>query len=761
MTRILLLALIAALLATRAEAGPVGAAIAAIGKFLAGKTFLAIVARTVLSIGLSLLAQKLRGKPKVPGIVTETTTTGGITPQKFIVGRYATAGQLVAPPMSYGGNREWLVYVVALCVLPGATLRRVIINDEYWQPGDEAPIADWGQPSDGTFDSHAWIDYRDGSQTAAHPGLLAAFGSDPDRPWSSDMIGPGLCYAVCRFRYNRELFQGLPSVRFEMDGIPLYDPRGDSTVGGSGAQRWADPATWTQTANPAVIIYNILRGIRLPDGEVWGGRATAADLPLARWFAAMNECDVAIDIEGGGTVPQYRCGLEIAIDDEPAEVIEALLKTCSGQIVEMGGVWTLHVGPPALPVLWITDDDVIVSRPQELEPFPGISATWNGITATYPDPDSLWEPREAPARYDEDWETEDGGRRLVADLSLNACPWPEQVQRLMAAYIADERRFRRHRQPLPPEAAILEPLDTIGWSSTHNGYVAKLFEITSISDALTTLIQTVGLRERDPADYDWEAGDLIPSPPANVVTTPPAAQVVPGWAVSAGSVVDGAGADRRPSIVLTWDGDAASAARGLEWQLRLNGVTDVQLSGTTEATAAGLLVLTAGILPATAYQLRGRLIADLPTGWTDWSDVTTLAIGIATVDIAAGAVVRGGVAGSGAVTNNSATWTTVASFTMSSLPVGSFVQGTLSAVWSHAINTFPSDFQVRITVGGTVVGSFGRSVLINQTQAVGRLFVPFTRSGIPAGSFDVAFDIQNAGGQGVSNSNLQAIAVMR
>ncbi|NTT88275.1 phage tail protein, partial [Tabrizicola fusiformis] len=626
-------------LATPAEAGPLATAIG--GLITAVKGFAAINAltgwlvKTVASIALSRLAMALRGTPRQPGIKTEMTTTGGTTPQRIMLGRYATGGQLIAPPMSYGSAgktpRAWLVYTIALSVVPGCTLARVVINDDYVALGTADPS--WGRPVTGDLAGYAWIDFRDGTQTVAHADLLAAFAADPDRPWASDMIGPGTVYAVCRFKYDRERFNGLPALRFEILGIPLYDPRADSTVGGSGAQRWSDPATWAQSENPVVMIYNILRGIDVGAGMIWGGECGADDLPLANWFAAMTECDVPVTLDGGGTEAQYRAGIEIDLDMEPAGVIEELLKTCSGALVEVGGIWKIRVGAPALPSYFLTDEDVIASQAQEFAPFPGLADTYNGITATYPEPASLWEAKDAPPRFDAGWEAEDGGRRLVANLSLPACPHGMQVQRLMTSAIADHRRMRSHRLVLPPEAAVLEPLETVGWTSTRWGYSAKTFEITSLTDSLMSMLQGLSLRERDAADFAWDAGDEIAVDLPATATSAIAAQTVPGFAVAAVALADGAAADRRPAIEVTWDADGADDATGLQWEVRPAGAAGVQMEGTYGAVRSGRLTLSGSILPGETYEVRARMIVDRATDWTDWEAVTTDDILLGRVDV--------------------------------------------------------------------------------------------------------------------------------
>ncbi|PTX45942.1 hypothetical protein IQ03_04170 [Gemmobacter caeni] len=62
----------------------------------------------------------------------------------------------------------------------------------------------YGLPILGDYEGHAWIRYYDGSQTAADPMLLARYGTHPDRPWTADMVGTGLCYAILTFYYDRE-----------------------------------------------------------------------------------------------------------------------------------------------------------------------------------------------------------------------------------------------------------------------------------------------------------------------------------------------------------------------------------------------------------------------------------------------------------------------------------------------------------------------------------------------------------------------------
>ena len=548
-----LLLVVLALVASPAHAGfVVGAALAAgvsaLGASLAGATVGAIVTRAAITFGVSLLAQAFAPEPRRPeerrqGITTKQTTTGGTTPLKFVVGRTGLEGHLVAPPYSRGEKNRILTYILEVSNIPVQGLTgRVIVDGEYTDIIDEEPQGGNGRDATGAsrlgryrtssgFDK-AWLWFEDGSQTAAHPHLVDKYGSHPERPWTTNHKLLGSAYAVVEFMFDREVFQGLPRVRFEVDGISLYDPRRDSSVGGSGSHRFDDTSTWEFTKNPQVINYNVLRGITLPTGDVYGGGYSAEDLPLDNWFAAMNECDVDI---GGRT--QFEAGIEVDTNEmEPLELIEEMNKASLAEMSITAGVARVRVGAPSSPVMTLTDGDFVITEPSEKNLFPGLRSTRNAIDATYSSPVDLWEDRSADPITNAAWEAEDGDRRLWASVDLRAVSNNSQVQQVMQGMINDDRRFRTHRMTLPPSFARLEPLDTMAWDSDSNGYVDKLFEVVEVDDRPDTIQQSVLIREREQGDVAWSPSDDVPVPLARNGYVPPS-QPVPVLVIPADTIV--------------------------------------------------------------------------------------------------------------------------------------------------------------------------------------------------------------------------------
>lgn len=639
----------AVLLAAPVQAGAVTTAVALIANgvsFGAALTasfgaFGAFLIKAAVGIVFNVAAQMLsapKQKVRVNGIQTEQTTTGDVTPQKIIVGRYATEGHLVAPAYTHGPLNGKLTYIIELSNAPIEGLTGRIAVDGAWydiedDPGEEH--ADYGWPIKGLErkldnTTAAWIKWYDGTQTTADAMLVDKYGSHPDRPWTTDHILKGTAYAIMTFQYAEGVFSSLPTVRFEVDGMPLYDPRKDTTVGGSGTHRWNDSSTWEFTRNPQVINYNILRGITLPTGDIYGGQVPEDDLPLDDWFAAMNECDV--DVDGR---PQFTAGFEIDVTAQPQEIITELNKASFTQLSQFGGVFRPRTGAPAASVLSITDDDLLVTKSGELTPFPDLASTYNEITGTYVEPASLYQGTQIDPIRSSEWETADGDRRLSLDMGLPAVTDVSQATHLLTSYINDERRFVTHRVPLSPVAGLIEPLDTISWTSAQNGYTDKLFEVVAVEDAIDTGVIMLTIRERDPDDTDTT--DAVTPPDDLVADTEPTA-ITPTLTAAAQVVQDDSGNDRRPGIKLSWPTSEAEDIELIRYEVRLPTSEAIVASGTVDA-AGGETVVTQGLVAGEPYEARAKyLTGAYPADWSDWKSATAPSVLIDRDDLADGAV---------------------------------------------------------------------------------------------------------------------------
>ncbi len=614
-----------ALLAGPAAADPITALVSVVTAFVGGgATFAALASallRGLVKAGISLLVAKLRQrKQKQPGIQSTHTTSGGTEPQATILGRFATRGHVIYQN-SHGDNNKWLVHVIELGDLPGATLRRLIIDGEYSEIG--APDANGNCPietkaRDGNV--YGYLRYYDGTQTAADPTLVENYSGDEERPWTVDHILTGTCYALLQFHRKDDVYPGgVPSYAFEMDGPPLYDPRQDSTAGGVGAQRFNAPSTWAQTTNLMVIAYNVMRGLRLPDGRVWGGAAESAeDLPYAEWAAAMEACDLAV---GPNNRAQFQGGFEVQFEDEPADFLEELFSAANAQIVELGGYWFPLVGSAMGSSAEVTGDDLLVSEAWTHDPFPGLENTFNAVTITYTNPASLWEASTLETIVMDDWVTEDGRQKLF-ELRLPMVFRAAQARQLARALLQENRRFRSHRLPLPGEYAHLRPLQNMTLTLPDFGYTSKTFRITEVAYDLLTLNVSLSLRETDPADFDVDPTLELPDVPNVTGPVIPTDAGVVGFAVVGEEVSNGTGAPRAPAIRIVWNAGLADTCEALAFETRIAGRTDADTFSTSEVSAG--TYRHQPVLPNANYEVRAKAIARRRrTSWSAWLPVTT------------------------------------------------------------------------------------------------------------------------------------------
>ena len=473
---------------------------------LFGSAFAATAAGAVVSavfsvavgFAASLVQKMLIGQPKQKAVgVKLDIEFGDDLPVSTTIGYAATTGKrkfIGAWGETDHVPNAYLVDIIEIGSLPfrGSTIKDITLHIDdkkvviLTEPGDlhpekGYPIKDF-QSGDLVPITYGWVKYKNGTQTTADAYVVDKFKpvdedadddeKAADRPWTSAMIGRGIPYLIMTYRFKTKFFSQVPKVVIEPPILPLYNPAKDSTNGGNGAHRWGAFATYEPSTNPVVMLYNIKRGLYFNDQWFFGGQNLAAErLPSSSWIAAIQEADRAIVIPGTTTEKQFRAGYEISGDEEPLDVIDEIRAACAGRIAEVGGAFKIQVGAPGAAVYSFTDDDIVITESQSYDPFPGLQSTYNGIEATYPEPNQKWASKDAPSIYDEDMAVSDGNRRLPVGVKFTAVPFPRQVQRLMRAMLKEERRFRTHEFCLPPEAWALEPNDVISWTSERNGYI--------------------------------------------------------------------------------------------------------------------------------------------------------------------------------------------------------------------------------------------------------------------------------------------------
>jgi hypothetical protein len=114
---------------------------------------------------------------------------------------------------------------------------------------------------------------------------------------------------------------GIDAVPWAADvhGLKLYDPRLDSTNGGSGSHRYSDPTTWTYSNNPILICRYIL--------VKYGHLVNGVDIDDPN-IAAMA---AASDTAG------FTCNVVFAAKTLVRDALAVVLQTCNGSPIDVNG----------------------------------------------------------------------------------------------------------------------------------------------------------------------------------------------------------------------------------------------------------------------------------------------------------------------------------------------------------------------------------------------------------------------------------------
>ena len=119
----------------------------------------------------------------------------------------------------------------------------------------------------------------------ADPMLVASMPN-----WTSAHKLNGIAYIAAHYGYDKEgIWSGVPQLTVQVRGKKVYDPRLDSTAGGSGSQRFNDVSTYAYSDNPALCFLNYIT-----DNEVGKG-LTESQINMSTFSSAANVCDTEVD----------------------------------------------------------------------------------------------------------------------------------------------------------------------------------------------------------------------------------------------------------------------------------------------------------------------------------------------------------------------------------------------------------------------------------------------------------------------------------
>lgn len=429
-----------------------------------------------LSYALGGLVTLLNGNPNhnVPPPPWQFMVNGATYPRTLIYGATRVSGLLVFQQTS-GNKNQYLWYVLAIA---GHQLDAMT---DVWFDSVNIPTASidgtTGAISTGKYAGFANIWKHTGTDgQTVDTNLNAAFSG----VWDSNHRGRSVAYLVIRLQQDSTTFPtGAPQNFFiSVKGKRLYDPRLDSTNGGSGAQRFTDATTWTFSANTALAAADYITGgsnvydVATPVNILGMGESTSR-IDWALVANAANICDQTPSIPGSTTQIRYKLAGALSSGDTHATNLSKIVATMAGQVIYRGGKYRIFAAAYDAPTLTFTDSDLIGDGYEILAP--GRANLYNSVSPIYVDPNRNYQQVNSAINTSSTYITADGERIPPKSIDLTMVDDEYRAQRIGALTLAQSRNLISAVLHFGINGFKLASWDTFNLTLIEPAWVNKVF----------------------------------------------------------------------------------------------------------------------------------------------------------------------------------------------------------------------------------------------------------------------------------------------
>lgn len=434
--------------------------------------------------------------------------------------------------------------------------------------------------------------------------------------WNAARRFSSIAYAVVTIRSDKEKFHGLPDLKFVVNGMVLYDPRKDSTVGGSGSHRWNDQSTWEYSQNNAVQAYNLLRGFFYNGERILGAGMSVPDIDFDAAIAAMNVCDEIVEIPGTGGQTRRRYENNLVFDDTQsfADVLDSICKSMGGYFAERSGRISLFAGKAQVPVLTITDGMIVADEKIIFSPKRPGATLFTGIQGTYTNSVDYVAAPYVAIEPDE-FVSADGKSSMMAyDL-------PEVQSAHQAWLLANQMLLKNRLQTtvgftLDIKDLLVEVGDWVVYNSENSLRGSRTYRVIGTTHDFARMRMSLKLEEIAAFVYsdDATAADAI---------QPPRPRPISGYITQVNNfavdpvILEGAKGERLPALRFNYDPifDPAVGSVLIEYRLKGGAIDsdgNVQVEGPTVKVSDpspndGSYFSSNAITPGKVYEARAQL----------------------------------------------------------------------------------------------------------------------------------------------------------
>ena len=333
----------------------------------------------------------------------------------------------------------------------------------------------------------------------------------PLSSWGSNHRLRGICYLALRFKWNQDVFGGIPVVQAKVKGKKVV------TLASNLSEQTASFST-----NPAFCLLDYLRN------ERYGKGIATANLDLQSFYDASQVCVTQVTpFSGASDINIFDCNAVVDTSKKVLDNVRDIIKGMRGYLPYVQGKYKLVIETIGSASVSLTEDDIIGGYALA---SPTKNSKYNRVIVSYVNPDRNYQVDEvqfppiddsglASADQHATMKTADGGFLLEGRFDFRTITSTYQAEE-MAEII-----LRRSRESLGLtincgfKAYELHIGDIVNVSLSSLGFSNKAFRVLSMTfnEDYTINLQLV---EYQASHYTWATKQQVSSTPTTTLPSP-------------------------------------------------------------------------------------------------------------------------------------------------------------------------------------------------------------------------------------------------
>ena len=411
-----------------------------------------------------------------------------------------------------GTDNEFLYMALVLCEGEINSIEEIRVDDKV--VAFDGALSDNTQRSVASSDSNFYkdavsyitVESHLGSDGQSASSLLSTLSS-----WGSNHKLSGLAYLALKFKWNQDVFGGIPKVQAKIKGKKVITL--DASLNESSA---------TFSTNPAFCILDYLRNSR------YGKGLATTDIDLQSFRDASQVAVTQVTpYSGASNINIFDCNAVLDTSKKIIENTRILLRGCRGFLPYTGGKYKLVLETTGSASITLTEDDI----------FGGFSLAsedknnkYNRVICSFVNPDRNFQVDEvqfppiddsglASADQHATMKTADGGFLLEGRFDFQTLTSPYQAEEMAEVILRRSREALKLNLNAGGKAYDLAIGDIVAITHSSIGFSAKNFRVNSITFNEDF---TVGLNliEHQDSHYTWASKTQVSSTPSTTLPNP-------------------------------------------------------------------------------------------------------------------------------------------------------------------------------------------------------------------------------------------------